>query len=158
MLLLLLLLVPFAACELIFQERFDYGWESRWVQSDWKRSEGLNGNFVHTAGKWYGDENDKGIQTVPDSRYYAISAKISEFNNKGRTLVLQYQVKHEQNIECGGGYVKLMSGQVDQKTFGGDTPYSIMFGPDICGSQTKKSPCDYLVQGEESSNQEDSGV
>nr|PNR41294.1 hypothetical protein PHYPA_018697 [Physcomitrium patens] len=31
-----------------------------------------------------------------------------------------------------------MSGQVDQKTFGGDTPYSIMFGPDICGSQTKK--------------------
>lgn len=64
-----------------------------------------------------------GIQTSTDSRYYAISAQIPEFNNKGKTLVLQYQVKHEQNIECGGGYVKLMSGQVDQKTFGGDTPY-----------------------------------
>lgn len=46
-----------------------------------------------------------------------------EFSNKGRTLVLQYQVKHEQDIECGGGYVKLMSGPVNQKHFGGDTPY-----------------------------------
>lgn len=137
-LLLVLSVVCLAACEVIFQERFDDGWESRWIQSNWKKSQGLNGNFVHTPGKWYGDENDKGIQTSTDSRYYAISAQIPEFNNKGKTLVLQYQVKHEQNIECGGGYVKLMSGQVDQKTFGGDTPYSIMFGPDICGSQTKK--------------------
>jgi hypothetical protein len=27
----------------------------------------------------------------------------------------------------------------DQKTFGGDTPYSIMFGPDICGFSTRKT-------------------
>ena len=30
------------------------------MRSDWKKSEGLNGKFVHTAGKWYGDGNDKG--------------------------------------------------------------------------------------------------
>ena len=53
----------------------------------------------------------------------AISAKISEFNNKNRTLVLQYSIKLEQDIECGGGYIKLLSGFVNQNKFGGDTPY-----------------------------------
>ncbi|KAJ6690941.1 CALRETICULIN AND CALNEXIN, partial [Salix koriyanagi] len=46
-----------------------------------------------------------------------------EFSNKDRTLVVQYSVKFEQNIECGGGYIKLHSGYVNQKKFGGDTPY-----------------------------------
>ncbi|KAG0569541.1 hypothetical protein KC19_6G098300 [Ceratodon purpureus] len=127
-----------AAGEVVFEERFDDGWESRWIQSDWRKNDGMSGKFVHTAGKWYGDDDDKGIQTTTDSRFFAISAKIPEFSNKGKTLVFQYQVKHEQKIECGGGYVKLMSGKVNQKSFSGDTPYTIMFGPDICGSQTKK--------------------
>jgi calreticulin len=30
------------------------------------------------------------------------------------------------------------------KTFGGDTPYSVMFGPDICGYSTQKVPCRLL--------------
>jgi len=30
------------------------------VRSEWKNSEGLHGKFVQTAGKWYGDGNDKG--------------------------------------------------------------------------------------------------
>lgn len=37
------------------------GWESRWVKSDWKRSEGKAGSFKHTAGKWAGDPDDKGM-------------------------------------------------------------------------------------------------
>ncbi|KAL2613008.1 hypothetical protein R1flu_024700 [Riccia fluitans] len=138
LLLFVVISVP-AVSEVIFEERFEDGWEDRWVRSDWKRSEGLAGNWIHTAGKWSGDETDKGIQTSPDARFFAISAKFpQEFSNKGKTLVLQYSVKHEQKIECGGGYVKLMSGYVNQKKFSGDTPYSIMFGPDICGTQTKK--------------------
>jgi calreticulin len=138
-LLLLLLLPALVSSEIIFEERFEDGWEHRWVKSDWKRNEGLAGNWLHTAGKWYGDETDRGIQTHPDARFFALSTKFPEpFSNKGRTLVLQYTVKHEQKIECGGGYVKLMSGYVNQKKFSGDTPYSIMFGPDICGTQTKK--------------------
>ncbi|OAY69824.1 Calreticulin [Ananas comosus] len=78
------------------------------------------------------------IKTSEDYRFYAISAEFPEFTNKDKTLVLQYSVKHEQKLDCGGGYVKLLSGEVDQKKFGGDTPYSIMFGPDICGYSTKK--------------------
>ena len=64
-----------------------------------------------------------GIQTHTDARHFAISAKFPEFSNKNRTLVVQYSIRFEQDIECGGGYIKLLSGYVNQKKFGGDTPY-----------------------------------
>ena len=64
-----------------------------------------------------------GIQTSPDSRFFAISAEFPEFTNKDKNLVLQFSVKHEQDLDCGGGYVKLLSGDVDQSKFSGDTPY-----------------------------------
>ena len=64
-----------------------------------------------------------GIQTTMDARHFAISAKFPQFSNKNRTLVVQYSIKFEQDIECGGGYIKLMSGYVNQKKFSGDTPY-----------------------------------
>jgi len=64
-----------------------------------------------------------GIQTSEDYRFYAISAEYPEFSNKDKTLVFQFSVKHEQKLDCGGGYMKLLSGNVDQKKFGGDTPY-----------------------------------
>jgi calreticulin len=52
--------------------------------------------------------------------------------------VIQFTVKHEQNIDCGGGYIKLMASDADLADFHGETPYHIMFGPDICGPGTKK--------------------
>lgn len=64
-----------------------------------------------------------GIQTSEDYRFYAISAQFPEFSNKDKTLVFQFSVKHEQKLDCGGGYMKLLSGEIDQKKFGGDTPY-----------------------------------
>ncbi|XP_039133028.1 calreticulin-3-like [Dioscorea cayenensis subsp. rotundata] len=134
--------------EIIFEERFDDDWESRWVVSDWKKSEGKAGNFKHSAGRWAADVDDKGIQTYPDARHFAISAKVPEFSNENRTLVLQYSVKFEQDIECGGGYIKLLSGYVNQKKFSGDTPYSLMFGPDICGTDTKKLHVILSYQGQ----------
>ncbi|WJZ88198.1 hypothetical protein VitviT2T_007523 [Vitis vinifera] len=149
--LLLLILVfyfRYSDSEIIFEERFEDGWQSRWVVSDWKRSEGKAGLFKHTAGKWSGDPDDKGIQTYKDAKHFAISAKIPEFNNKNRTLVVQYSIKFEQDIECGGGYIKLHSGYVNQKKYGGDTPYSLMFGPDICGTQQKKLHVIVSYQGQ----------
>lgn len=71
--------------------------------------------------------NFAGIQTSSDAKHFAISAKIPEFTNKNRTLVIQYSIKFEQEIECGGGYIKLLSGFVNQKKFGGDTPYRFVF-------------------------------
>jgi calreticulin len=49
-----------------------------------------------------------GIQTSTDARFYALSAKFPEsFSTEGKTLVVQFTVKHEQTIDCGGGYVKV---------------------------------------------------
>ncbi|EXB66045.1 hypothetical protein L484_004111 [Morus notabilis] len=137
-LILLISVLASASAKVFFEERFDDGWESQWVKSDWKKDENMAGEWNYTSGKWHGDANDKGIQTSEDYRFYAISAEFPEFSNKDNTLVFQFSVKHEQKLDCGGGYMKLISGELDQKKFGGDTPYSIMFGPDICGYSTKK--------------------
>ncbi|NWX41667.1 CALR protein, partial [Steatornis caripensis] len=138
-------------------------WTRRWVESKHKPD---YGRFVLTAGKFYGDaEKDKGIQTSQDARFYAISSRFEPFSNRDKTLVVQFTVKHEQNIDCGGGYVKLFPASLNQEDMHGDSEYNIMFGaspapqppkvlcrplphltvsppsppgPDICGPGTKK--------------------
>jgi calreticulin len=129
-----------------FKEEFGSDYTSRWIESTFKGAEA--GKFVHTAGKFYNDaEKDKGIQTSQDARFYGISALFPKpFSNEGKTLVVQFQVKHEQNIDCGGGYIKVMGSNIDQKNFHGETPYSIMFGPDICG-MTKRVHVIFTYKG-----------
>nr|CAD7205988.1 unnamed protein product [Timema douglasi] len=102
-------------------------WESNWVASEHPGKE--LGKFVLTHGKFYNDpENDKGIQTSQDARFYALSRKFKPFSNKDKPLVVQFTVKHEQNIDCGGGYVKVFDCSLDQKDMHGETPYLLMFG------------------------------
>jgi calreticulin len=137
--LLLCALFGAAVSEVFFDEKFDDGeaWEERWVQSGHKGDEA--GKFVLTAGKFYGDaEKDQGLQTSQDARFYGLSAKHTAFSNKDKPLVVQFTVKHEQNIDCGGGYVKMFDCALDQADMHGDSPYNVMFGPDICGPGTKK--------------------
>jgi calreticulin len=131
-------LVAIAAAKVHFQETFDGDWEKRWVASTFKGAEA--GKWEVSAGKFYGDAvADKGLRTSEDARFYQITAEIPEdFSNKGKDLIVQYSVKHEQNIDCGGGYIKLHPKGIDQASYNGDTTYNIMFGPDICGSSTKR--------------------
>mmetsp|Transcript_23044 Transcript_23044/g.50565 ORF Transcript_23044/g.50565 Transcript_23044/m.50565 type:complete len:407 (-) Transcript_23044:680-1900(-) len=140
--LLLLGLVGLACAEVYYKETFDGSWKDRWTHSSWKKSDGTAGEFSLSAGKWYGDaEADKGIQTGPDSKFFAVYSEIAKpVDNTGKDLVLQFSVKHEQDIDCGGGYIKLIpaTSASQMKDFGGETPYSIMFGPDICGYSTRK--------------------
>jgi len=120
-----------------FKETFDDSYTSRWVVSNWKAGE--QGKWGHSAGEWYGDaEADKGLQTTQDAKFYDISTKFSSFSNEGKDLVIQFQVRFPQKIDCGGGYIKVASSTIDQSNWGGDSPYHIMFGPDICGYSTKK--------------------
>ena len=98
-----------------------------WVQSTHKGAEA--GKFVVTAGKFYGDaEKDKGIQTSQDAKFYALSKEFKPFSNAEKPLVIQFTVKHEQNIDCGGGYAKIFDCSLDQTDMHGDSPYLIMFG------------------------------
>lgn len=135
--LLACLCLPLVAAEIYFQEKFDDDtWTERWVTS--KHDGKTFGKFDLTAGKFYGNENDKGIKTSEDAHFYAVSTKFPEFSNEKKTLVLQFSVKHEQNIDCGGGYLKLFDCNFNSEEMHGETPYLIMFGPDICGPGTKK--------------------
>jgi len=58
------------------------------------------------------------------------------------------------------GYIKLLPSGLDQKKFGGDSEYNVMFGPDVCGTSTRKThviftydkkegkPTNYLHKGD----------
>ncbi|CAI4222730.1 unnamed protein product [Auanema sp. JU1783] len=119
--------------EIIFKEEFnDDSWEKRWIQSKHKDD---YGKFELSAGKFFGDKKrDQGIKTSQDAKFYSRAAAFPKaFSNKGKSIVIQFTVKHEQGIDCGGGYVKVMRSDADLADFHGETPYNVMFGPDICG-------------------------
>jgi len=130
-----------------FSETFGDGWESRWTVSKWKTSEGTDGKWQATAGKWFTDEKeDAGIQTAEDSKFFGISAGFDSFSNANKELIVQYQAKYEKDVECGGGYLKVGPKLSDGATFGDPTPYSIMFGPDKCG-YTKRTHLIFTYKG-----------
>ncbi|KAF3834834.1 hypothetical protein F7725_027392 [Dissostichus mawsoni] len=136
-----------ADSNIYMREQFEDGdaWNSRWVESKHKSD---YGQFVLTAGKFYGDaEQDKGLQTSQDARFYASSSRFDDFSNKGEPLVIQFSVKHEQSIDCGGGYIKLFPSSLNQEEMHGDSVYNLMFGPDICGPGTKKVHVIFNYQG-----------
>jgi calreticulin len=156
-----------AAGKIYFSETFDSDWGSRWVKSQWKDSEGTQGKWALTAGKWFKDEKeDQGIQTAEDSRFFGVSASFDSFSNDGKELIVQYQAKYEKDIECGGGYLKIGPKMDDPAKFGDPTVYNIMFGPDKCGytkrthlifnykgkNVLKKSDLDYKQEGEGTSH------
>lgn len=69
-----------------------------------------------------------GLQTSQDARFYAASARFDPFSNEGKSLVIQFTVKHEQKIDCGGGYVKVFPADLEQTEMHGESSYYIMFG------------------------------
>merc|ERR1719506_2594180 len=150
-----------------FSETFDDEWESRWVKSQWKESEGTQGKWELATGKWFKDEKeDKGLQTAEDSKFFGMSAAFDSFSNEGKELIVQYQAKYEKDVECGGGYLKIGPKMEDGAKFGDPTVYNIMFGPDKCGytkrthlifnykgkNVLKKSDLDYKQEGEGTSH------
>jgi len=156
-----------ASAKIYFSETFDDSWESRWVKSQWKDSEGTAGKWALATGKFFKDEKeDAGVQTAEDSKFFGISAAFDSFSNEGKELIVQYQAKYEKDVECGGGYLKLGPKMDDQTKFGDPTVYNIMFGPDKCGytkrthlifqykgkNVLKKSDLDYKQDGEGTSH------
>merc|ERR1719326_1497979 len=140
-----------AAGEIFYEETFDSGL-GNWVTSDWKGGNGPAGGWAHTAGEWFGDEAEaKGIATTKDFHYHSASSMLKKpISTQGKTLVLQFSVKHEKKDTsfCGGGYIKLLPSDVEQKKFGGDSPYKIMFGPDLCGYDVSRIHAIFNFEGE----------
>eukprot|EP01029_Cantina_marsupialis_P007755 TRINITY_DN187_c0_g2_i1.p1 TRINITY_DN187_c0_g2~~TRINITY_DN187_c0_g2_i1.p1 ORF type:complete len:446 (+),score=206.54 TRINITY_DN187_c0_g2_i1:35-1372(+) len=147
---LLLLIVALVAAEVYMAEKFEDGWEKKWVEAtEWRAAHEM-GHFKWTAGEeFFADAEDKGIKTGPDAKFFSISAPMDKvMNNQGKDMVVQFTVKHEQDIDCGGAYIKVLPTGLDQASFGGDSEYALMFGPDICGSGTRRTHVIFNYKGE----------
>jgi calnexin len=132
-----------------FFEQFDLdnNWKSKWIPSA-----AMKDNKLSYVGEWNVEEaiilpgikNDKGLVAKSEASLHAISLKLPQiFNNLNNSLVLQYEVKFQTSLNCGGAYIKLLSAEgLDSEIknnieFSDKTPYIIMFGPDKCGNDNK---------------------
>ncbi|KAJ3216565.1 hypothetical protein HK099_005822 [Clydaea vesicula] len=133
----------------LFVEQFD-GDTSRWVTSETKKivdgveDEDLlryRGTWnVEEPVEWPGIRNDKALVVKTPAAHHAISAKFATpLDPKGKTLVVQYEVKFQKTHDCGGAYMKLLTHDpgFDATKFDDKSPFTIMFGPDKCGSNNK---------------------
>ena len=102
-----------------------------WVQSEAKAD---LGKAVLSSGDFFGDKAiNQGLKTSQDAHFYAIARELpTAATNEGKDLVVSLSVKHEQGLDCGGGYAKFLPA-TDLKAFNGDSEYLLMFGPDQCG-------------------------
>ena len=121
--------------EVYFEERFNRGWEKRWVKSS-RVSPGQHlGRFRVSAGSFYYDRRlQRGLQTVDDGSEYLISSKFNRcFNTTGKDLIFQFTLKLEGKMEKGQAYLKLLPESFKPHQFSRKSPYHILFGPDFRG-------------------------
>ncbi|KAK1250848.1 hypothetical protein MKX07_005403 [Trichoderma sp. CBMAI-0711] len=135
-----------------FLEQFTDDWESRWKPSHAKKDTSGSDKDAEEewayVGEWAVEEpyqykginGDKGLVVKNPAAHHAISAKFpKKIDNKGKTLVVQYEVKLQKGLDCGGAYMKLLRDNkaLHQDEFSNTTPYVIMFGPDKCGHNNR---------------------
>ncbi|KAF2460048.1 Calreticulin family-domain-containing protein [Lineolata rhizophorae] len=132
-----------------FLEQFTDDWETRWQKSHAKKeTDGTTEEEWQYVGNWAveephvfkGMEGDKGLVIKDKAAHHAISAKFPKpIDNKDNTLVVQYEVKLQNGLECGGAYMKLLQDNkaLHAEEFSNASPYIIMFGPDKCGATNK---------------------
>ncbi|KAJ3197041.1 hypothetical protein HK101_006504 [Irineochytrium annulatum] len=95
---------------------------------------------IEEATVYPGFAGDKGLVVKTPAAHHAISSLFpNPLDNTGKTLVVQYEVKLQNGLECGGAYMKLLTydESFTPENFNDKTPYTIMFGPDRCGSTNK---------------------
>ena len=109
--------------------------------------EGVDEEIAKYDGRWdvapvdtSGLTGDLSLIMKDKAKHHAIAAKLKKtFRPASKPLVFQYEVKFQTENTCGGAYVKLLSVDPDGDftKFHDKTPYTIMFGPDRCGTQEK---------------------
>lgn len=126
-----------------FFEQFEYDSleNSGWIPSLAEKSTGANYNgqwSLEEPKKYPGFSGDKALTMKSEAALYAILKKLPEvLDNTDKDLVLQYELKFNEPMACGGSYLKLLSRGLDPQLFNDETEFEIMFGPDICGSANK---------------------
>ena len=81
---------------------------------------------------------DNGMKfNLPATKYGVVSKVSPAVSADGEDLVIQYELRLQEGLECGGAYLKLLTADADLSKFDDKSPYSIMFGPDKCGGTNK---------------------
>ena len=89
-----------------FLEQFTDDWESRWKPSHATKDDKSEDEWAY-VGEWAveeptvfkGIEGDKGLVVKNAAAHHAISAKFpKKIDNKGKTLVVQYEVKPQSEL------------------------------------------------------------
>ncbi|XAR67806.1 hypothetical protein NMG60_11002721 [Bertholletia excelsa] len=124
-----------ASSDPIFYESFDESFEGRWVVSE---KEDYKGVWKHEKSEGH---DEYGLLVSEKARKYAIVKELDKpVNLKDGTIVLQFETRFQNGLECGGAYLKYLRPQEAgwaPKEFDNESPYSIMFGPDKCGATNK---------------------
>jgi len=121
--------------KVVFVETFDEDWEGRWIPSN---LDDYKGPWKYSKSKGH---DDYGLLVTEKARKYGIAVDLPEtVDLSDEDTVIQYEVRLQEGIECGGAYLKFLHPQeagwtaADLKD---NTGYSVMFGPDKCGSTNK---------------------
>ncbi|RMX69300.1 hypothetical protein DD238_002634 [Peronospora effusa] len=88
---------------------------------------------------------DHGLVLDKPARHYGLAVELDESlqvdgSDSKKEMVVQYEVKLQKGLDCGGAYVKLLrqkEEKQDYSAFSDSTPFVLMFGPDKCGSNDK---------------------
>ncbi|KAL3314038.1 hypothetical protein Ciccas_007351 [Cichlidogyrus casuarinus] len=111
------------------------------------KKDGTDELIARYEGKWKVEvpassaiEDDYSLVMDSKAKHHAIAMKLDKplkFDTK--EVVIQYEVKFQNGHDCGGAYVKLLSKHAEQdlSKFYDKTPFTIMFGPDKCGLESK---------------------
>eukprot|EP00879_Flechtneria_rotunda_P031120 GHRR01033972.1.p1 GENE.GHRR01033972.1~~GHRR01033972.1.p1 ORF type:complete len:154 (+),score=13.61 GHRR01033972.1:3-464(+) len=117
-----------------FFESFSPDWPERWQYTSVKK---YTGRFDTVQPEGF---QDTATQIPAANQHYGVSATLKAPLHAKDGLVVQYEVKFTKGHTCGGAYLKLLS-QTENgytpKRLKSKTPYSIMFGPDRCGPDSR---------------------
>merc|ERR1711871_643289 len=131
----------------------DDAWSTRWVRAEDSKYAETNDYEVTNGAAPEGIANDQGLVLKSKAKHYGIaSALTTPLSAKEGDIVIQYEVRLQNGLDCGGAYLKLLSSADNLKDLKDDSAYSIMFGPDKCGAESKvhfifrhKNPIDGTV-------------
>jgi calnexin len=130
-------------CSLFFQETFDEKSDAfasgKWVKSDVDKYHNQPVRVMPSGSAPEGFQLDHGVQLTQEMKHYGFGSVFNEpiAFTPGDDLVVQYELKFEEALNCGGAYIKLLRDTTDLSSLDSQSPYTIMFGPDKCGGTNK---------------------
>lgn len=119
-----------------FQSFTENNWVDRWFVT----------NAQNYTGEWRVNTSispqcilgEKMLYMMTKKSFHGVSSKLNQFFSvKNKTLVLQYEVRYQNNIECAGSYIKLFGKDFNAATLTNETRFILMFGPDHCDKSDK---------------------